>query len=352
MADWTASMQQTFEFYTVDPHTWADGKKLETIKSGSITRDLEHETLGNARFVTTDPFDECYVRVYLITIQNDVKEKFCLGTFLCQSPGRKFNGKVTEHSLDAYTPLIELKEKRPQIGYSVRKNANVLDVAGILTEENVRAPVIEGKSSSKLITSFVANINDTWLTFLKDLLKNAEYGFALDELGRILFEPDQDVNAMQPVWTYDDGNSSILQADVSVERDLYNMPNVVEVVYSKDDRTLFSRVVNNDKDSLISTVNRGREIVYREQDPEIADDATQAQVNSYARKLLREKSSLEYTVEYTHGYCPVRLGDCVLLNYRRAGLNNIRARVTRQSIDLTAGCQVSETAVYSTSLWE
>ena len=29
MVDWTASMQQTFEYYLVDPHTWTD-KQLIT----------------------------------------------------------------------------------------------------------------------------------------------------------------------------------------------------------------------------------------------------------------------------------------------------------------------------------
>ena len=52
-------------------------------------------------------------------------------------------------------------------------------------------------------------------------------------MGRILFAPEQDVSSLQPIWTYNDDNSSILYSDISVDHDLYGIPNVVEVVYSK-----------------------------------------------------------------------------------------------------------------------
>ena len=36
MVDWTKSMNQTFEYYIVDPNTWADVKKLDNVKACSI----------------------------------------------------------------------------------------------------------------------------------------------------------------------------------------------------------------------------------------------------------------------------------------------------------------------------
>ena len=71
--------------------------------------------------------------------------------------------------------------------------------------------------------------------FLRDLLGNAgNKGFVLglDELGRIIFKPNQDTRSLQPVWTYTDDNSSILYPDLDISHDLYGIPNVVEVVYS------------------------------------------------------------------------------------------------------------------------
>ena len=206
-------------------------------------------------------------------------------------------------------------------------------------------------STEELYYDFVANTEDTWITFLQDLIANAKYTFNLDELGRILFSPKQDTASLQPVWTYDDNNSSILYPDLTMEHDLYDIPNVVEVVYSNGGDSYYARVVNDDSNSPTSTVNRGREIKRRITNPDLNGEPTQHQIEVYAEQMLRDLSSIEYTVTYTHGYCPVRLGDCVRLNYSRAGLNGIKAKVISQKIDCQTGCKVTEKAVFTTKLW-
>lgn len=351
MPDWTSSMQQTFEYYVVDPKSWKDIKLLDTVKSCSITRDAEAETLGSASFDISESVGERYIRVYLVTIQNGIKEKYPLGTFLVQTPSSSFNGKTKDVVMDAYTPLLELKENQPPLGYTVLKNEDIMSIAYRLTRDSARAPVVETESKTKLFYDFVADPNDTWLSFLTDLIANAKYNFDLDEMGRILFSPRQDTASLQPVWTFDDGNSSILYPDMSMDHDLYGIPNVVEVIYSSGSNSYYSKVINDDPNSPTSTVSRGREIVYRVTDPDVIGDPTQNQIQEYAERLLRELSSLEYTVTYTHGYCPVRVGDCVRLNYERAGFTDIKAKVISQDISCEPGCPVTEKAVFTTKLW-
>lgn len=351
MADWLQSMQQTFEYYIVDPLTWKDTKLVENVKSCTIERDSEVSTLGSAEIAVTESTGECYMRVYLVTIQNGVRDRHPLGTFLVQTPSQSFDGKITDISLDAYTPLLELKENPPPIGYSILKNQNIMDWAYRLVREKARAPVVEPDCTETLYSDFVANTDDTWLTFLTDLIANAKYQFGLDELGRILFLPKQDTASLQPVWTFDDGNSSILYPDFSTSHDLYGIPNVVEVVYSTDEAKYYSRVVNDDSNSPISTVNRGREITHRVTNPDLSGIPTQEQIDQYATQTLRDLSTLEYTVTYTHGYCPVRIGDCVRLDYRRAGIDNVKAKVISQTIKCMPGCPVTEKAVFTNKLW-
>ena len=351
MPDWTSSMQRTFEYYVVDPESWKDTKLLSNVKSCSLTRDADSETLGSASIDIADSVGECYIRAYLITIQNGVKEKHPLGTYLVQTPSSSFNGKIRDIVMDAYTPLLELKESRPPLGYSVMKDENIMDIAYRLARENVRAPVVETRSDSKLYYNFVADPSDTWLSFLIDLIANAKYTFDMDEMGRILFSPKQDTASLQPVWTFDDGNSSILYPDLSMDHDLYGIPNVVEVIYSSGNDTYYAKVVNDDPNSPTSTVNRGREIVHRVTDPTVIGDPTQNQIQEYAENLLRELSSLEYSITYTHGYCPVRVGDCVRLNYERAGIIGVKAKIVSQTIACTPSCPVTEKAVFTTKLW-
>jgi len=351
MPDWTKSMQQTFEYYTVDPGTWKDVKRLDNVKSSSINYDSEAETLGSASFDVTDSVGESYIRTYLVTIQNGVTEKHPLGTHLVQTPSSSFDGKVRSVSMDAYTPLIELKENQPPIGYFIAKNQNIMSMAYQLASENMRAPVAMATSSDKLHYDFVSDTSDTWLAYLTDLIANAKYTFTLDEMGRVLFAPVQDTASLQPVWTFDDGNSSILYPELTMDHDLYGIPNVVEVIYSNGNDNYYSKVVNDDVNSPISTVNRGREIVHRVINPEFVGDPTKYQIKEYAEQLLRNLSTLEYTISYTHGYCPVRVGDCVRLNYSKAGITDIKAKIISQSIKCEPGCPVTEKAVFTTKLW-
>ena len=186
-------------------------------------------------------------------------------------------------------------------------------------------------------------------------MANAEYHFGVEPDGRVIFEPYIELSSMRPVWTFDDGNSSILMPEIDNDSDLYDVPNVVEVIYSTDNQIYRSEVINDDPNSITSTVSRGRIVKHRDTSPSLAQDMTgdnaQEYLNAYAEKLLRDLSNIEHTLTYSHGYCPVRVGDCVLLNYEKAGIRNVRAKVTGQQIDCTTGCTVSETAVYTTQLW-
>ena len=351
MPDWKKSMQQTFEYYIVDPGTWRDVKQIATVKSSTINRDSETETLGSATIDVTDVLGECYIRVYLITIQNGIREKHPLGTYLVQTPSSSYDGKIRNVSMDAYTPLLELKENPPPIGYSLFKDSNIMDNAYQIVSDHVRCPVVRSSADDKLYKDFVANTDDTWITFTRDLISNAKREFALDELGRILFAPIQDIKTLQPVWTYDDDNSSILYSDVSINHDLYGIPNVVEVIYSSGNTTYYSRVANDDENSPISTIRRGREIIHRVVNPEMSAMPSQEQIDLYAKDVLKSLSTVQYTISYTHAYCPVRLGDCVRLNYTRAGLNGVKAKVISQSIKCEPGCPVTEKAVCTVELW-
>lgn len=411
MPNWAESMQQTFEYYVVDPGTWKDKTKLNCVKSCTINRDLETDTLGSATIDVTEPMDECYVRVYLVTIQNGIREKHPLGTFLVQTPATSFDGKVQTVSLDAYTPLIELKENRPPLGYTAPRatynevikdpwykdtgdvvpvppitfsevvgavttntgkqvfsyrNADgvesylclsganmVMDLAYMLVQDQARAPKVKPNCTTPLNYNFVADPGDTWFSFLNDLIASANYRFDLDDMGRILFAPYQDMYSLQPVWTYDDGNSSILYPEIGVDRDLYGIPNVVEVIYFDGANVHYAKAENDDPTSPTSIQKRGRRIVHRVTDPDLPgipkkDDPI---VKDYANRLLKELSTVEYTVSYTHGYCPTRIGDCVRLNYARSGLTNVKAKIVSQSIKCEPGCPVTEKAIFTTKLW-
>lgn len=352
MIDWSESMQQTFEYYEVDPNTWKDKKLLDFVKSSSINRDSGTETLGSASIDIDNTLGECYIRIYLVAIQNGVKEKIPLGIFLVQTPSSNFDGKVRTVSMDAYTPLLELKEKPTPLGYSLLKNENIMEQAYMIVRENCRAPVVKTESDKLLKSNFVANNGDNWLTFVRDLIAQAKFELQLDEEGKIMFAPKQTVDKLQPVYTYNDDNSSILLPEVSLKHDIYGIPNVVEVVCSTGTEVYYAKVKNEDPNSPTSIQARGREIIYRDTSPNLPGFPTKEQIDEYAENLLKTLNSVEYKISYSHGYCPVRVGDCVRLNYTKAGLIGIKAKVISQNIKCDSGCTVSETAIFTKNLWK
>lgn len=393
MPDWTKAMHQSFEYYTVEPTTLADIKRLDNVKKASFSRDSDTQTLGSATIDVTNSVGESYIRGYLVTNQNGVTEKFPLGTVLSQTPSSSFNGKILDVTMDCYTPLIELKEKRPPLGYTIRKGTRIMDAAYDIVRKNCRVPVnkvepifkVDNNGTCQLVSSdgyilqdinglyltaggqggqgelvdmsptlqydFVADTDDTWLSFVIALINNANYELGLGERGDILFLPKQKLESLQPVWTFDDSNSSILLPDITVNHDLYGIPNVVEVIYSYGTDCKQAVAKNEDPNSPTSIIRRGREIPVRVTDPSLYGYVTQDQIQAYAERVLEEASTLEYTVSYTHAYCPVRIGDCVRLNYTRAGIKNIKAKVISQNIKAELGCQVSEKAVFTSKLW-
>lgn len=358
MADWSKSMEQSFEYYVVDPATWGDKEKLTKITNCTITRDMKNDTLGSATIDSDEDLNDKYVRVYLVVKQRGLQESFCLGTFLCQTSEWIYDGMCKYMTYDGYTPLIELKEKPMALGYTIAKNQNLLDKAVTIVGQNVRAPVVSASSTDPSMTlekNFVAEESDTVYSFVKDLMEIGKYSFGLTERGNVTFEPHTELGALSPRWIFDDTNSSILYPELKLKGDIFEIPNVVEVTYSpvgKSSTPIFVSEVNDDPESIVSTVNRGRRVIYREKNPQIGDSATETIVRNYARKILTEKSTLQYEAGYSHGFTDaVRLGDCVRLNYEKAGLVNTNARVTKQVIHCTPGCKVDETAVYEKKLW-
>lgn len=351
MPDWTKSMKQSYEYYVVDPVSWNDIRRVDGVMSCGITRDSTVDTLGSATIDIAESVGECYIRAYLVTEQDGRTEKEPLATVLVQTPSSKFDGKIRSVSMDAYTPLIELKEGLPPLGYSRLKDEPIMDSVYTICKDNMRGPVVKPQNDKTLYSDFISQPNDTWLTFCRDLASNARFTIGLDEMGRVIFEPVIPLEQMQPKWTYTDGENSIMLPEIDMDHDIYGIPNVVEVVYSTANVNYVARAVNDDPNSPVSTVNRGREILHRVTDLSMIGNPTNYQIDEYAKTVLKQLSSVEYTVKYTHGYCPVRVGDCVRLNYEKAGIKNIKARVVSQSIKCEPGCPVTETAVFTEKLW-
>lgn len=349
--NWLMPMTQSFEFYTVDPSTWHIRNKINTITECRINRNAASDTLVSAEFKSTDELNECYVRVILVATQNGVTERYPLGTFLATTPAMTFDGKNKNISIDAFSPLIEAKDQYPPIGYSFYKSKQCVSSVYTVLKNIVRCPVeYGGDDSSVLYESFAADVQENYLSFLRSALSNADHDIRLDNECRVIIEKNRPLRELNPIMTYRDSDMSILYKDTTNKIDYYSVPNVVEVVWTSNGVNLGVTVQNESIASPVSIPNRGRKVVYREVSPSISGTPSQKVLNDYAVSLLKRLSTVECQITYTHGYTPTNIGDCVAIEYDRAGLERIKAKIISQSLRCIPGLPVEETAAYTQEL--
>ena len=355
--DWTGEMGRSYELWFVDPSTWLDARPVAGAVSGEITRDIsgggDDDLLTSAKLELLEPIEgEAYLRAYMRAEQpagSGRAERVCLDTFLVQAPKATY-GSVRKDEATCYGPLIELRDDGPPAGWTLSAGSNVRKAASQLCRAHCRAPVAANSGAATLSEPFVAAGDDTWLTFLRALLRLDGLSLSVDPLGRIAFVPDRDASALTPSWTYRDDDRSVMLPDVSDDCDWMGLPNTYKVVVSGDAGCVAATAVNDSPSSPISTVARGRVVSVRDASPDLPSSATEEMAEAYARKKLREGSRTEHSVTFSHLFNEVRAGEAVELDYTRHGLR-LRAKVVRQQFALDTACVVDETATYSTDYW-
>lgn len=321
-------MQQiTYRYCRVDAGTWLDNEVIEGIENAKITFDKTLPTKGMMTFTTAENLGETYIRAYAI-LNNS--HPVCIGTFLAQTQTAKHDGKDKIYQVQAYTSLLELKEKYPPIGYTISKNTNIAEMAYKLANEHCRAPVISGGKGQNASIAFIAGVEETWLDYLTELLDADNKLLLPSYTGSILIVPKRDANSMQPVHVFQDNSKSLVCAEVEEQRDLYRIPNRVLVISSNG---LLAVAENDDDNNSLSINNRGRVVEMRITNPSLPDECTQDQLDDYAERELKSASLVEHRVQITHDWIPnISIEDCVRLELDRA---DIHARGIVESMEFS-----------------
>lgn len=360
--DWHKGYGVSFEFWKVNPLTYKNERLIRTAESCSITRDSALETLGNASLAVADKLEsECWIRVYLIASQFGVSYRECLGTFLAVTPSVTMNGTLQEYSIDLHTPLKELADDGPRDGYPIPKGANAIrEVWSLFSRSRV---AVDSNTGTATMPRQVAAMNDSWLSLAKKALAEVQKELRLDAYGLVSIAPLANASQLAPVWTFADDETSIINSKAELTCDWGEIPNEVRVVLSdsRSDKVLYASACNLSEKSPVSIPSRGRIVSLIEENPEgiefpdVLDESTlealQIRLNEYAKRRLKELSNTERRITFTHGYCPVRLGDCIRIRRMANGLD-IKAKVVKQVIDCSTDLTVTTEAVYTEGVWD
>lgn len=348
--DWTRSLGIRWMYSVVDPSTWLDSYWLDEVASCTATWDSDTATVSSASIELSDKIPpECYVRAYCEATQDGVTERFAVGTWLVQTPSRGSDNTKATMSCQAYSPLLELQDQLPPIGWSASGSVDdaIYDVCS-----HMRAPLVASPTGVTLASQVVAADGDTWLDVFWALCDAADIDAAIDGMGRIAPRPKVAPWALNPSITLDDrGERGILSAEATEETDLYDIPNRMEVIVSDSVKSVFGSYTNDRPESPVSTVSRGRVVSRRETNPDgLMAGCTQAQAVEFAERLLREASVLTKTWTVTAGVMPITLGDCVRLRHSMLGVDEI-ATVTKVDMTLDVTAQMALTLSSTREVW-
>ena len=195
--DWRKSYGVSFEYWVLDPDTMKETRRLNAVEECDITRDMSDDVVCSASMTVEELLEEeTYIRVYLLATPIGGKtERIALGTFLSITPKVNMDGKAVQRPLDMYSPLKELADDNPPVGYTVRKGSSAASAVKRVFER-YHVKVAPCNSTATIQEDITANDSDTWLSFGKAILDAAELECLVDPYGTVCFVPKRDASAM------------------------------------------------------------------------------------------------------------------------------------------------------------
>lgn len=328
--DWQYGFSSKTYITIVDPTTWRDINRLE-ITDGSVSR--EETGLRESCDLTCRVFDldqEYWIRVWADIRQNENIEHHAVFTGLTSSPTIEIKGTWGEIPLECYSVLKPAEDVLLPRGWFAGEGMNGAEIVADLLSVTPAPIFIEGVSKA-LDSHIIAEDGESRLSMADKVLQAIGWRLRIAGDGRItICEYD-----MEPRARF--GNDyDIVEPELSIERDWFGCPNVFRAV--SDGIMAIAR--DDAENSILSTINRGREVWKEETSCNFNDGET---ITEYAERRLRELQSVATNIPYIRRYRPdVVVGDMIELDYPQINLTG-RYIVKSQSLSLGSGMHISET---------
>ena len=329
MVDYSKGYSAKYYAERVDPATWRDVGVIR-LTGGTIKR----ETTGKRQSADLGCVNyhidvEQWIRVYLDITQNGASAHVPLFTGIAVTPDDDHNGTLTINSLTCFSVLKPAEDVLLPRGYFAPAGADGAELVRRLFAVSP-APVIIADASPVLAEAIIAEDGENHLTMADRILDAIGWRLRITGDGYVTIEPQPEV----PSARFDPINNDVIESKIKVSADWYSCPNVLQAIAG--DVTGIAR--DDDPDSPVSTVRRGREVWKQESCSLSANES----VAEYARRRLKELQRVKQKASYSRRYMPdVMPGDLVGMNYPEQGLTGYYS-VQSQSITLGYGARTAE----------
>ena len=342
MADFSKSFGFELQVYEVDPVTWADNRLVGGFTSASVSRTtgrmLESGSF-KADMALGEQFGEGYYRLVMRVRQGGL-ERYDLSTLYCTSISGSVDHGVDEVSIEGVSVLYPAQNKVMEIGSYVPKGADGAAYVRRILSESIHAPVTAA-GSFELADDFVFDIGAKVLDCAWDVLESAKWCMQIDGKGRVTIMP-------VPTRSKLTISESVTMAGISYEQAVADVPNR----YIAFDGTTLGQCVNEDPESVVSTVSRRFVKDFDggvDTSPALIAGET---IDAYCRRKLRELSSVTQqitsTCEYHDGILPFSM-----VTVRTQPDNEMHdVMVSSQEITCDQDVSIGETYVREVRLWQ
>lgn len=329
---WTGYREESIVYRRV---RWAPGKQghlaeLEDygmFTGGSIELSSSSElgASGSLSFTGSAPDTNDLVRVYY-RFADEGREVYedALGTFFPIMSNPTHDMGTVSGSVTLQSVLRVLKKGRCRIPCNVPRYTNAVEMATDIAE-GAGIPTNKPTSPYRVGRGVCFDFGSEQLKVCNYLLASAGFSPCRpDAMGGVVMAPRSSATQDAPLWTFEDGEHSIMKPEVVLANDAADTPNAVHLRYEGEGRTLWASAYNDDPASPASRVRRGYEDSVCEKVTEIAGstwgERLSALKDEARARLVRETSGTEY-VEWEHPWVPIRPGAPVGIEYRRSRLS-------------------------------
>lgn len=309
------------------------------IISGSINRE-ESDLRQSANLVLKDyeGLNDQWIRIYMDAKQGSDSERVCLFTGLASCPSQSYTKGVLTTNVQCYSVLKAVSDIQLPIGWYAPAFANgALQIKNLL--DGIPFPVYISDEVSTLKNAIVAEDGETKLSMIDAILysmvsengkTNKKWKLQIDGNGSVHLSPYSD----EPVTIFSPTMDDVIESSFSVDRDWFECPNVFRVV----DGDVMAIARDDEEDSELSTVSRGREIWMTESSADVAEGES---IGEYAKRRLLEEQSRSEKYSYSRRFLPtVNQGDLVRVMYPEIDGDFY---VESQTINLGINVQTNET---------
>lgn len=347
MAEVWGDRQAEFQVMLTTPEG-SDIGLLEGVESGSVTLSATSRLRASGRLRLVETSQEidwlrAHCRVYY---EPQGLPGWPVGTFVMSAPTTSVDDHQRTREVELQSMLSYVDRDALDSVYAVAKSQLhpiVLCALARRSGARVVGDYTQFQRRTGVEGEYAYDAGTSMLTVVNDML--AAIGYAAlrpDGWGTLHAAPYVRPAQRPTVFTFSEGDRAIHSAAWTIDRDVFNVPSKVVCVGAGDSTgaPLVGVAENTDPSSPYSTPRRGRPIVHVETGVKAT---TQADINTFARRLLIEKSTPAATLVIEH--MPVRISPGEVVGFESQG---VRMRCAVQEMEYT----MSPTGLVCTTLKE